>query len=403
MEDLFLIRIFGDGGKSLTTRMSALLAEVEADILDIGQSVIHNNLSLAMLVYIPNQKTDALLKIEEKLATVSEKFVFARVSSERYEKWVEKQGAPRYVLTLLARKIRASHMAAVTELISTDNLKVDGIKRLSGRVSRNSVNTSSKACFEFSIRGKPTQKFRENLIAISSKSQVDIALQEDGIYRRHRRLVAFDMDSTLIAAEVIDELGDLAGVGAQVKKITARAMAGELDFSDSLRRRVSLLQGLSESSLEKVASMMPLTEGVEQLFKILNRLGYKTAIISGGFTFFGDKLKSRLGIDHVYANELEIKENCLTGQVLGPIIGAQQKSEILQQIAARENISLEQTIAVGDGANDLPMLSASGLGIAFNAKPMVRKAANQSISTLGLDSLLYLMGIRDHELNTFLS
>jgi phosphoserine phosphatase len=211
------------------------------------------------------------------------------------------------------------------------------------------------------------------------------------------------MDSTLIATEVIDELGDLAGVGAQVKKITARAMAGELDFADSLRRRVSLLQGLSESSLDKVASMMPLTEGVEQLFKILNHLGYKTAIISGGFTFFGDKLKSRLGIDHVYANELEIKENCLTGQVLGPIIGAQQKSDILQQIAARENISLEQTIAVGDGANDLPMLSAAGLGIAFNAKPMVRKAANQSISTLGLDSLLYLMGIRDHELNTFLS
>ena len=256
---------------------------------------------------------------------------------------------------------------------------------------------TTKACVEFSLKGTPDESFREQLLALCADLDIDVALQEDSIFRRNRRLIAFDMDSTLIRTEVIDELAILAGVGDEVAAITERAMHGELDFSQSLAQRVSLLKGLKESALAEVAAALPLSEGVEHLFQILNRLGYKTAVLSGGFDYFGKVLQQKLGIDYVFANRLEIVDGELTGRVIPPVVDAVRKADLLRDIAKKEGILMQQTIAVGDGANDLAMLDAAGLGIAFHAKPLVRESAGHSISNLGLDSLLYLMGFRDRD------
>jgi phosphoserine phosphatase len=206
------------------------------------------------------------------------------------------------------------------------------------------------------------------------------------------------MDSTLIQTEVIDELAKLAGAGEEVQKITESAMRGELDFQGSFRKRVSLLKGLPEAALEQVKTSVPLMDGAERLIGILKKLGYKTAILSGGFTFVGRELQRRLGIDYLRANELDIRDGIATGEVRTEIIDGERKAHYLRQIAQDENLSLEQVIAVGDGANDLPMLSIAGLGIAFRAKPLVRKSARHAMSTLGLDGILYLIGVRDREI-----
>jgi phosphoserine phosphatase len=237
--------------------------------------------------------------------------------------------------------------------------------------------------------------FRRELLEVASALEVDLAFQEDTMYRRNRRLVAFDMDSTLIEAEVIDELARLAGVGEQVSAITERAMRGELDFAASFRERVALLKGLPESALQEVAANLRITEGARHLISTLRALGYRTAILSGGFTYFAHWLQRQLGIDYVHANELEIAQGVVTGNVSGVIVDGERKAALLRQLASREGIDLQQVIAVGDGANDLPMLSIAGLGIAFRAKPLVQQSAEQSISTLGLDAILYLLGISD--------
>jgi phosphoserine phosphatase len=237
--------------------------------------------------------------------------------------------------------------------------------------------------------------FRRELLEVAAALEVDLAFQQDNMYRRNRRLVAFDMDSTLIEAEVIDELAKAAGVGAEVSAITERAMRGELDFADSFRERVALLAGLPESVLATVAKELKITEGAEHLIATLHALGYKTAILSGGFNYFAHYLQQRLGIDYIYANELDIEDGVVTGRVRGDIVDGQRKAALLRELVAKEGIDLQQVIAVGDGANDLPMLSIAGLGIAFRAKPLVKQSAEQSISTLGLDAILYLLGISD--------
>ena len=233
---------------------------------------------------------------------------------------------------------------------------------------------------------------------ISQKAGIDISFHVDNIYRKNRKLVVFDMDSTLIQAEVIVELAKMAGVGDKVAKITEAAMRGEMDYKESFRQRIALLKGLKVEQLEKISRELPLTEGADLVAKTLKRLGYKLGILSGGFTFVGEYLKDQLGFDYMYANQLEMKEGVVTGDVTGEIIDGEKKALLLREIAEKEEISLEQTIAVGDGANDLPMISIAGLGVAFNAKPVVREKASNAISSVGLDGLLYLIGIHDREI-----
>jgi phosphoserine phosphatase len=397
MTELVLISVSGTDKPGITSRMASLLAHYDVDVLDVGQSVIHDHLSLGILANLPGTTDSIRVAIAEAAEALDVEVSMTPVTRESYASWVGLQGASRYILTLLARRIRASHIAEVTRVIAANGLNIDNITRLSGRVPLDQPDASDKACVEFSLRGTPTDSFREQLLAMCADLDIDVAVQEDGIYRRTRRLIAFDMDSTLIKTEVIDELAMLAGAGDEVSAITASAMAGEIDFATSLARRVSLLEGLPVSALTEVAERLPLMEGAEHLFKVLNTLGYKTVILSGGFTYFGEVLQQKLGIDYVYANELEIADGRLTGRVIPPVVDAARKAELLRSIADREGISLKQTIAVGDGANDLAMLDAAGMGIAFHAKPLVRESAGHAISTLGLDSILYLMGIRDRD------
>ncbi|MDQ7831231.1 MAG: phosphoserine phosphatase SerB [Desulfovibrionaceae bacterium] len=401
MQQIILIRITGDDKPGLTATLAGQLAQTRVDILDIGQAVIHDTLSLGILIRIPRESESAPI-IKDLLFTAHElgvNLTFTPIPPKRYEKWVAAQGKARHIVTLLARAITAEQVAAISRVIAENGLNIDVITRLSGRASLSDTAPPRQACVEFSVRGTPTDpaRIKGQFLAIAAELGVDIAFQEDGAFRRNRRLVAFDMDSTLIAAEVIDELAKEAGVGHEVAAITESAMRGEIDFKQSLRRRLALLRDLPADTLEAVARRIPMTDGAERLINNLKRFGYKIAIISGGFTYFGRRLQDRLGIDFLFANELEIENGRLTGNVVGDIVDAAKKAEILRDIAAREGLSLQQVIAVGDGANDLPMLNLAGLGIAFHAKPVVKQGAKQAISTLGLDSILYLIGMRDRD------
>ena len=399
MTNILLITFSGEDQGGLTAGITAILAEHGVNVLDIGQAVIHATLSMGVLVEIPGDcDRDALINTLESYSTDrGMRLRISDVSPESYGHWVEGQGRARYIITLLARKITADQLARVTEVVHQHGLNIDGINRLSGRIPLGELPALSKACVEFTVRGELTDSsaFRSNLLEVAGALDVDLAFQQDNMYRRNRRLVAFDMDSTLIEAEVIDELAVQAGVGEQVSAITERAMRGELDFKQSFRARVALLKGLEEHALEEVAGRLKITEGAEHLISTLHTLGYKTAILSGGFTYFARHLQARLGIDYIYANELDIEGGRVTGKVKGAIVDGERKAELLRELAGDEGVDLEQVIAVGDGANDLPMLSIAGLGIAFRAKPLVQQSAEQSISTLGLDAILYLLGFSD--------
>ncbi len=399
--EIILIRVSGLDKPGLTAAIAAELARHKADVLDIGQSVIHDTLSLGILIKVPSgdESTPFLKDLLFCAHKLGVNLTFTPVTADSYASWVEAQGKQRRIVTLLARRLNATHIAAVTGVIAQNGLNIDVITRLSGRASLDAVHPQRMACVEFSVRGTPADLtvLKSEFLAISADMGVDIAIQEDNAFRRNRRLVAFDMDSTLIAAEVIDELAKAAGVGKEVSAITESAMRGEIDFRESLRRRLRLLKGLPAETLETVAKRIPLNDGAERLIANLKRFGYKIAIISGGFTYFGKRLQERLGLDYVFANELEIVDGRLTGEVVGDIVDATKKAEVLRMLAEREGLSLQQVVAVGDGANDLPMLGLAGLGIAYHAKPVVKKGAGQSISTLGLDSILYLVGMRDRD------
>jgi phosphoserine phosphatase len=379
-----------------------VLAEFDITILDIGQSVIHDALSLGMLIQIPSDSMDektVKAAIQRTIDELGMSIRFVNIKQENYERWVKQQNKGRHVVTLLAKSITAYQINRLSRIVVDNGLNIDKIIRLSGRVSLESPSEDAKACVEFSLSGpvEDLPALRRQFLELANEIDVDIAYQENNVYRRNRRLMVFDMDSTLIQAEVIDELAKRAGVGKQVSEITERAMRGELDFKQSFAERVALLKGLPESVLAEVAVTLVLTEGAEKLISTVKRLGYKTAILSGGFTYFGRMLQKRLGIDYVFANELEIEGGLVTGRVTGEIVDGARKAVLLERIAQNEGFSLEQTIAVGDGANDLPMLSIAGLGIAFHAKPIVKESAKQSLNTLGLDGILYLMGLSERE------
>lgn len=397
--ELILINISGDDRPGVTSALTDILARHEAHILDIGQADIHHSLSLGILFRTTSDRSGDIMKdLLFKSYELSVKIRFTPVSISDYEEWVSMQGKNRWIITILGRRLTARHIALVTDEIARQELNIDGIQRLTGRMPlRDNEEPRSKSCVEFSVRGNPSDvtAMRARFLEISQMEEFDISLQEDNVFRRCRRLICFDMDSTLIETEVIDELAIRAGVGDRVKEITERAMRGETDFCESFKERVALLKGLDENVMRDIAENLPITEGVERMIQVLKRTGYKTAILSGGFTYFGNYLKQKFGFDYVYANELEIVDGKLTGRHLGDIVDGKRKAELLKIIAQVENINIAQTIAVGDGANDLPMLSTAGLGIAFHAKPKVKETARQSISTIGIDGILYFLGFKD--------
>jgi len=400
--DIILLNIYGDDKPGLTSSLTRILAGYNVNILDIGQAVIHNNLNLGILFEVPAEaESSPILKdILFRGYELGVRIKFTPVSEKEYSLWVGKQVKKRYILTMVGRFISANHISEVSAVIFKQQLNIDKISRVSARTRLDDQSLDTKASVEFAISGTNADIpwMKGCFLEIARAQGVDIAFQEDNIFRRTRRLVCFDMDSTLIQAEVIDELARRAGAGEAVSRITESAMRGEIDFAESFKQRIARLKGLSEKEMAEVAENLPLTEGAERLFRTLKKYGFKTAILSGGFTYFGKYLQRKLDIDYVFANQLEIADGRLTGNYVGEIVDGAKKAELLRKIAFKEDIQLDQTVAVGDGSNDLPMLNIAGLGIAFHAKPIVKKNAQHSISTTGLDAILYLMGFRDRDI-----
>ena len=401
-DEIILININGADRPGVTAALTEILAKNNAVILDIGQADIHNHLSLGILFQSTEGNSGDILKeLLFKSYELDVNIRFNPITEQEYSKWVGMQGKNRYIITILSRKLTAKQIAGVSRIVAEQDMNIDDIKRLTGRIPLDENARTPKASVEFSVRGTPKNKecMKAEFIKLSTELEMDISFQEDSMYRRMRRLICFDMDSTLIETEVIDELAIRAGVGDQVKAITEAAMRGEIDFCESFRQRCALLKGLDVSVMQEIAENLPITEGVDRLMRILKKVGFKIAILSGGFTYFGNFLKQKYNIDYVYANELEIENGKLTGNHVGDIVDGKRKAELLRLIAQVENVDIRQTVAVGDGANDLPMISIAGLGIAFHAKPKVKATAKQSISTIGLDGILYFLGYKDSYLD----
>ena len=397
-DEIILININGADRPGVTAALTEILAKNNAVILDIGQADIHDNLSLGILFQsCEGNSGDILKELLFKSYELDVNIRFNPITEQKYRKWVDMQGKNRYIITILGRKLTARQIAGVTRIVAEQGMNIDDIKRLTGRIPLDEDARTPKASVEFSVRGTPRDKelMKAEFMKLSAEQVMDISFQEDSMYRRMRRLICFDMDSTLIETEVIDELAIRAGVGDQVKAITEAAMRGEIDFCESFRQRCALLKGLDVSVMQEIAENLPITEGVDRLMRILKKVGFKIAILSGGFTYFGNYLKQKYNIDYVYANELEVENGKLTGRHVGDIVDGKRKAELLRLIAQVENVDIPQTVAVGDGANDLPMISIAGLGIAFHAKPKVKATAKQSISTIGLDGILYFLGYID--------
>ena len=401
-DEIILININGTDRPGVTAALTEILAKNNAVILDIGQADIHNNLSLGILFQSSEGNSGDILKeLLFKSYELDVNIRFNPITEEAYNQWVSMQGKNRYIITILGRKLTARQIAGVTRIVADQDMNIDDIKRLTGRIPLDENARTPKASVEFSVRGTPRDKeqMKADFMKLSAEQEMDISFQEESMYRRMRRLICFDMDSTLIETEVIDELAIRAGVGDQVKAITEAAMRGEIDFCESFRQRCALLKGLDVSVMQEIAENLPITEGVDRLMRIFKKVGFKIAILSGGFTYFGNYLKQKYNIDYVYANELEVENGKLTGRHVGDIVDGKRKAELLRLIAQVENVDIRQTVAVGDGANDLPMISIAGLGIAFHAKPKVKATAKQSISTIGLDGILYFLGYKDSYLD----
>ncbi|MBC8439461.1 MAG: phosphoserine phosphatase SerB [Deltaproteobacteria bacterium] len=402
MSDVVLINITGRDRKGMDAKFTGILAEYGVNILDIGQAVIHEHISFGILAQIPDSKDFSSIFKDMLFEghNMGLKIDITPIEADDYEKWVHEHGKEKRIITLLGRTITARQISSVASIIAENSLNIDGITRLTGRISLKKPQANPRACVQLSVSGQPLNilDMRRKFMEISQKTGIDISFHVDNIYSKNRKLVVFDMDSTLVQAEVIVELAKLANVGEKVNKITESAMRGEIDFKESFQKRVALLKGIKEEQLVNISRNLPLTDGAQLVAKTLKGLGYKLGILSGGFTFVGEYLKEKLGFDYMYANELDIENGVVTGKVVGDIVDGEKKAILLRQIAQKENLALEQTIAVGDGANDLPMISIAGLGVAFNAKPVVRKNASNAISSVGLDGLLYLIGLHEREI-----
>lgn len=416
VSEAVLIHFSGPDAPGLTAGVAGVLAAHPVSILDIGQAVVHETLALGMLVEVPVGVDFAPVKLalQTRAHELGLQAHFKKIARSAVKRWLSGRGCDHegahsgvliahFIVTVLARSVTFQQIARISAIVAAHGMNIDRIERLSGRLSGQVAADASEenACIELAVSGDASREagIRAEFLAIAQMECIDIAFQREGIFRRNRRLFAFDMDSTLIQGEVIDELAKMAGVGEGVARITEAAMRGELDFDESFTRRVALLKGLREERVMSLLDTIPLADGAERLIRTLKLLGYKTAILSGGFNFFARSLQQRLGIDSVHSNELEIVEGAVTGRVIPPIINGARKAALLAEIAAREAISLEQVVAVGDGANDIPMLDLAGMGIAYRAKPVVRRSADQSISCLGLDGLLYLIGVRDRDID----
>ncbi len=396
---IYLLQATGLDRPGLLVSLTSALEPHGVRVLDVGQAVIHSTLSLGLLLEFPEEPSSVREELERVAQSAGVTVHLSPITLDAYEQWVGRQGDPRWIVTLFGPDLVAHHLHRISSILTKYGLNIDLMSRLSGRASLRSPDQHANVCVEFSARGTPSDALalRKEFLDAARELNSDIAFQADDVYRRNRRMIAFDMDSTLIQTEVIDELARRHGVVEQVAAITEAAMNGELDFDQSLRRRLSLLRGLSQDVMQDIADNLPITRGAERLISTVRSLGYKTAILSGGFTYFGRHLQKLLNIDYVFANELELKDGVLTGGVIGPIVNGQRKAELLREIADKESIKLQQVIAVGDGANDVPMLNAAGLGIAFHAKPKVRESTEQQISTVGLDGILYMIGVRDRD------
>jgi len=393
-EDFIVITVNGPDAPGIVSSITSILSENAVKIIDIEQIVIRKLILLSMMLDLRESKGGQISLLKDLLLEAKRLNVELDFKIASYDEHLQHDNNFMYAVTCLGEKITAQVVAQISNAIYSENVNIERITQLSqGELS----------CIEMIVKTDKTinvQDMTGKLLSISSDFGVDIAVQKENIFRRSKRLVVMDMDSTLIQVEVIDELAKSAGHGEEVSGITSKAMNGELSFNESLNKRVELLRGLDENVLDEIYHNIPFTPGAKKLVKILKKLGYKTAVISGGFTFFTDRLKNELGLDYAFANELEIKDGKLTGKVLGEIINGESKAEILEDIADKENISLDQVVAIGDGANDLLMLDKAGLGIAFNAHKTVREKADYNISQENLDSIIYLLGISEKEKNT---
>ena len=401
--EIIQVNISGDDKPGLTTALTDILAQYNAFILDIGQANIHKSLALGILFRTEKDKSGFIMKdLLFKSSELGVHIRFTPVPEEDYNAWVARQGKNRFIITLLGRRVTARQIALVTKVIFEHGLNIDAIRRMTGRMPLVEENGPTRSCIEISVRGMLSDSDRvelQNALMCIPTEGLDISFQKDDIYRRSRRLICFDMDSTLVNAECIDELAARAGVGDEVKAITESAMRGEIDFQESFRRRVALLKGLDASVMEDIARNLPFNEGLERMMKVLKMVGYKTAILSGGFTYFGKYLQQKFGFDYVYANELEVEDGVLTGRYVGDIVDGRRKADLLRLLCQVEGINLAQTVAVGDGATDLPMITLAGLGIAYHAKPKVKAGARQCISSIGLDGILYFLGLKDSQID----